>query len=251
MIRIRNLTKRYDRTEALKGINIDVEAGELFGFLGPNGAGKTTTLMILAGLLEPTSGSVEVAGFDVATQGLEVKRRLGYVPDRPYVYDKLTGRELLRLYGDLYGLERGRAERQGERWLDIFGLQDKADELVEGYSHGMKQRIILSATLLHDPGVLVVDEPMVGLDPQGARLLKDLMTQRCKSGKTVLMSTHTLQVAEETCDRVGIIHRGEIIAVGTTDELRRKMANDGASLEEIFLAMTGDGGQSMIEELRG
>lgn len=239
MIRIEKLVKRYDQMEALRGISIHVQPGELFGFLGPNGAGKTTTLQILAGLLRPTSGSVWVAGFNVATHALEVKRRLGYVPDRPYVYEKLTGRELLQLFGDLYGMDRARIRSEGERWLEIFGLTAHRDDLVEGYSHGMKQRITLAATLLHDPELLIVDEPMVGLDPQNARLLKDLMRERCQRGRTVLMSTHTLQVAEETCHRVGIIHRGEIVAVGTVEELRQKLAREGATLEDIFLHMTG------------
>ena len=250
MIHIRDLTKRYDATEALRGISIHVRRGELFGFLGPNGAGKTTTLQILAGLLRPTSGSATVAGFDVATHPLEVKRRIGYVPDRPYVYERLTGRELLRLFGDLYDLDRAAAERDAARWLHTFGLTEHAHELIEGYSHGMKQRIVLAATLLHDPELLIVDEPMVGLDPHGARLFKDLMRERCAQSRTVLMSTHTLQVAEETCDRVGILHRGRILAVGTVAELRARVhdapSGNGASapdrpasLEDIFLTLTG------------
>lgn len=237
-IKIRGLCKRYGDFEAVKGLDIQVRAGELFGFLGPNGAGKTTTLMTLAGLLEPTAGVVEVAGFNVATHPVEAKRRLGYVPDRPYVYEKLTGREVMQLFGDLYDVERARIDALSREWLARFDLNGKADELVESYSHGMRQRLVLAATLMHDPEVLIVDEPMVGLDPWGARLLKNLMRERCDSGRTVLMSTHTLQVAEETCDRIAIIDKGSVVAYGTVNELRGNLARDGASLEEIFLAMT-------------
>jgi len=239
MIEIRGLTKRYDRVEALKGIDIDVAPGELFGFLGPNGAGKTTTMQILAGLLTPTAGSVKIAGIDLATDPRGVKQRIGYLPDRPYIYEKLTGRELLRLFADLWGVPAQQARTRAGDMLDLFGLTHQGDELTEGYSHGMKQRICLAATLMHDPDLLIIDEPMVGLDPQGARLFKDLMRQRCAAGKTVLMSTHTLQVAAETCDRVGIIHRGEIAGVGTVAELRSRYTREGADLEEIFLTMTG------------
>lgn len=241
MIRISKLTKRYGRVEALKGIDIHVRPGELFGFLGPNGAGKTTTLSILAGLIRPTSGTVHIGGLDALAAPLQVKRIMGYVPDRPYVYEKLTGRELLRMFGDLYGMPSDVVRVQGQRWLEVFDLVEQGDELIEGYSHGMKQRITLAATLLHDPDLLIVDEPMVGLDPQNARLLKNLMQERCRRGKTVLMSTHTLQVAEETCHRVGIIHRGQIIAVGTVEELRAQLFSEGASLEDIFLQMTAEG----------
>jgi ABC-2 type transport system ATP-binding protein len=240
-IRIRGLRKRYGDFEAVRGIDFEVRAGELFGFLGPNGAGKTTTLMILAGLLRPTSGEVEVAGHSAASDPLEVKRLIGYVPDRPYVYEKLTGREVMRLFGDLYDVEPKRIDALGREWLARFDLTGKADELVESYSHGMKQRLVLAATLMHDPEVLIVDEPLVGLDPWGARLLKDLMRERCARGRTVLMSTHTLQVAEETCDRIAIINGGSIVARGTIDELRQELARDGASLEDIFLAMTAAG----------
>jgi ABC-2 type transport system ATP-binding protein len=251
-IRVRGLRKRYGDFEAVRGLEIEVATGELFGVLGPNGAGKTTTLMILAGLLEPTSGEVEVAGYRLATEPLEAKRRLGYVPDRPYIYEKLTGREVMRLFGDLYDLESERIDRLSREWLATFDLAAKADQLVESYSHGMKQRLVLAATLMHDPEVLVVDEPMVGLDPAGARLLKNLMRERCDRGRTVLMSTHTLQVAEETCDRIAIIDRGCIVAHGSIDDLRRQLARDGASLEEIFLAMTGAApdGVDRLESIR-
>jgi ABC-2 type transport system ATP-binding protein len=241
MIRVDGLAKRYENAAgelwALGGIDLEVRPGELFGLLGPNGAGKTTTMLILAGLLAPTSGTAHVAGFDVATHPREAKRRTGYIPDRPYVYERLTGRELLRLYGDLYDLAPADIKAKTEHWLEVFGMQRAADELIESYSHGMKQRIVLAATLLVDPEVLIVDEPLVGLDPSGARLFKDLMKQRCGAGKTVLMSTHALEVAEATCDRVGILHRGKVVAVGTVAELRQKLAKDGASLEELFLAM--------------
>jgi ABC-2 type transport system ATP-binding protein len=246
MIRLRELRKRYQNAAgdvwALGGIDLAVERGELFGLLGPNGAGKTTTMLILAGLIAPTSGSAEIAGFDVQRSPRDAKRRLGYVPDRPYVYEKLTGRELLQLYADLYELDA--VGRDIDRWLEIFGMTGKADELIEGYSHGMKQRIVLAATLLRDPEVLVVDEPLVGLDPSGARLFKDLMAERCAAGRTVLMSTHTLQIAEETCHRVCILDEGKVLAVGTVDELRARFGAAGQSLEELFLGLTVVEGES-------
>ncbi len=241
MVRLRGIRKRYDDFWAVKGVDLEIPRGELFGFLGPNGAGKTTTMMMLAGLLQPTEGTAEVAGFNVSTQTVQAKRHLGYVPDRPYVYEKLTGREFVSVLSDMYGVDPSEAETQGEHWLSVLGLAGKKNELVEGYSHGMRQRLVLAATLTFDPEVLVIDEPMVGLDPQAARLFKRLMRERCDAGRTVLMSTHTMPVAEETCDRVGIMNGGELLAVGTIDELRAKLARDGASLEEIFFAMTEGG----------
>ena len=239
-VSIRDLVKHYDRTEALRGISFDIHPGELFGFLGPNGAGKTTTLSILAGLIAPTSGSAHVMGYDVRRDMLAAKRCLGYIPDRPYVYEKLTGWEIVHLFADLYGVPKDVAHAQGLHWLGVFGLSDKADALVEGYSHGMRQRLVLAATFLHDPEVLVLDEPLVGLDPQGAHLLKRLLRQRCEAGKVVLISTHTLHVAEETCDRVCVMDKGKVVSIGTVAALRRQLARADASLEELFLALTRD-----------
>jgi len=240
VIRIEALSKRYRNTVALERLDLEIGAGELFGLLGPNGAGKTTTLQILAGLLAPTSGSAAICGFDLERQGDEARRRLGYVPDRPYVHDRLTGRELLGFVTELYGLDRAESRREAERWLQRFDMQDRADEVIASYSHGMTQRIVLAATLLPDPEVLILDEPMVGLDPRGARLLKDLLRERCGSGKTVLISTHTLDVAEETCDRIGILDRGRLVELGSIEELRSRSASSGRTLEAIFLEMTED-----------
>jgi len=240
MIRIRALHKRYGDFTALRRLDLEIGAGELFGLLGPNGAGKTTTLQILAGLLAPDGGSAALCGFDVCTQRDQARRRAGYVPDRPYVYDRLTGRELLGFVAELYGMDRAAGRDATARWLERFDLSARADELIASYSHGMTQRVALAATLLPDPQVLIIDEPMVGLDPRGARLLKDLMRERCQDGKVVLMSTHSLEVAEQTCDRVGILHRGALVELGTLDQLRARSASQGQSLEAIFLEMTGD-----------
>ncbi|MEM6733307.1 MAG: ABC transporter ATP-binding protein, partial [Myxococcota bacterium] len=188
MVRLRGVKKRYDDFWAVKGVDLEIPRGELFGFLGPNGAGKTTTMMMLAGLLQPSEGQVEVAGFNVTTQTVHAKQNLGYVPDRPYVYEKLTGSEFVSVLSDMYGLERAEAKTRGEHWLEVLGLSTKRNELVEGYSHGMRQRLVLAATLTFDPPVLIIDEPMVGLDPQAARLFKRLMRERCNAGRTVLMS---------------------------------------------------------------
>lgn len=238
MVCVRNLVKAYGGKAALRGLSFDIKRGELFGLLGPNGAGKTTTLRILVGLLQPTDGTVEVAGFNVATHATQAKRLLCYVPDRPYVYERLSGRELMRLYGDLYGLGHDSVHAGSDRWLETFALTDKADELIEGYSHGMKQRLVLAASMLVDPDLLILDEPMVGLDPHGSRLLKDLLRERCAAGKTVLMSTHSLHVAEEVCDRVGIMQQGQWVAEGAVADLRARHAGADASLEDVFLRLT-------------
>ncbi|MEO1174373.1 MAG: ABC transporter ATP-binding protein, partial [Myxococcota bacterium] len=238
MVRLRGVKKRYDDFWAVKGLDLEIPRGELFGFLGPNGAGKTTTMMILAGLLQPTEGRAEIAGFNVVTQTVEAKRRLGYIPDRPYVYEKLTGNEFVSVLSDMYGVPIDEAKSNGAQWLQVLGLGEKRRELVEGYSHGMRQRLVLAATLTVDPEVLIIDEPMVGLDPQAARLFKRLMRERCTAGRTVIMSTHTMPVAEETCDRVGIMHRGRLLAEGTLEELRGSLSDEGATLEEVFFALT-------------
>lgn len=238
MVRLRGLKKRYDDFWAVKGLDLEIPRGELFGFLGPNGAGKTTTMMILAGLLQPTEGSAEIAGFNVVTQTVEAKRRLGYIPDRPYVYEKLSGSEFVSVLADMYGVPADAARDTGARWLEVLGLGNKRRELIEGYSHGMRQRLVLAATLTIDPEVLVIDEPMVGLDPQAARLFKRLMRERCEAGRTVIMSTHTMPVAEETCDRVGIMNQGRLLAEGTMDELRRIVPRPDATLEDVFFALT-------------
>ncbi len=239
MIRLTKLTKRYGKFTAVDGIDLEIRKGELFGFLGPNGAGKTTTMRMIAGILQPTSGTIEIAGDNLAADPLKAKQRLGFIPDRPYVYDKLTGAEFLRFVAALYGQDGEAVERRMEELLDLFELLPWKDELVESYSHGMRQKLIISSALLHRPEVIVVDEPMVGLDPKGQRFLKELFRAFVDRGGTVLMSTHTLDTVEEMCDRIGIIVGGKILACGTMAEVRQQTAGGDAKLEELFLKLTG------------
>jgi ABC-2 type transport system ATP-binding protein len=239
MIRLENLTKHYGSFVAVDHISLEVPRGVLYGFLGPNGAGKTTTLRIIAGILRPTDGRVLLGGDDVHQQPLAAKRRLGFIPDRPFVYDKLTGAEFLRFVAALYGQDGDAVERRITELLDVFELVRWKDELVEAYSHGMRQKLIISSALIHRPQYIVVDEPMVGLDPKAARLLKDIFRQFVARGGTVLMSTHTLEVAEAMCDRIAIMQHGKIVAEGTVDDLRQQHRAGDASLEELFLKLTG------------
>ncbi len=237
MIKLTNLTKDYGSFTAVKSINLAIEAGEIFGFLGPNGAGKTTTIKMMAGLLRPTGGSVEIGGFDVQKDPLRAKSITGFIPDRPYLYEKLTAEEFMRFVAELYTMA-GPAARIREL-LELFGLTDWAGELVENFSHGMKQRLVMASALLHEPKVLVVDEPMVGLDPRGARLVKDLFKDLASNGVTIFMSTHTLEIVEAMCTRVAIINKGEIIAGGSVEELGRLARMENSHLEPIFLKLTG------------
>jgi len=239
MIRLTDLTKRYGRFTAVDGIGLEVPKGELFGFLGPNGAGKTTTLRMIAGILQPTAGTVEVAGHDIQKDPVAAKARLGFIPDRPYVYEKLTGAEFLRFVAGLYDQGGAGVESRMDELLALFELSDWKDQLVEKYSHGMRQKLIISSALVHRPDVIVVDEPMVGLDPKGQSFLKDLFRQFCDRGGTVLMSTHTLEIAEAVCDRIAIIQRGKLAAVGTMAEVRQQTESHGQSLEQVFLKLTG------------
>jgi len=237
MIKLTNLTKQYGDFTAVKSINLEVKAGEVFGFLGPNGAGKTTTIKMMAGLLQPTGGSVEIGGFDVQKEPLQAKAITGFIPDRPYLYEKLTAAEFMRFVAELYTMPSP-DERIAEL-LSLFGLTDWAGELVENFSHGMKQRLVMASSLLHHPKVLIVDEPMVGLDPRGARLVKDLFQDLARQGVTVFMSTHTLEIVEAMCTRVAIINKGEIIAGGSVEELGRLARMENSHLEPIFLKLTG------------
>ncbi|MGD0611926.1 MAG: ABC transporter ATP-binding protein [Anaerolineales bacterium] len=249
LIATTDLIKRYGENIAVNHVSFEVHAGEVFGFLGPNGAGKTTTIKILVGLLQPSSGKVMVAGYDVQTQPLQAKAASGYVPDTPNLYAKLTGRELLRFVGDLYDLKRDQLEHRLDELLRTFDLTVAANDTIDSYSHGMQQKISLAAALVHDPKVLVLDEPTVGLDPKSARLIKDILRQMADRGAAVFLSTHILEIAERMCDRIGIINKGELIAVGTMDELRSLGKTGGASLEDIFLSLTGGAEVAEIAEI--
>lgn len=248
MIRLSGLTKQYGSFTAVRGIDLTVEPGELFGFLGPNGAGKTTTLRMLTGILRPTAGSVQICGIDMASDPVAAKSHLGFVPDRPFVYEKLTGGEFIRFVAGLYNVEPTTIERRGDELMSLFDLSPWKDELVESYSHGMRQKLIIASAFVHRPRVVVVDEPMVGLDPKAAKLLKDLFREYVSRGNTVLMSTHTLEVAEAVCDRVAIIQRGKLRAVGTVQDLRDQSGSE-MGLEEIFMHLTGEAGARTVGQV--
>lgn len=239
MIELKSLTKKYGNFEAVKGVDLEVPRGKLYGLLGPNGAGKTTALRIIAGILKPTSGTVVVGGFDVSRDPERAKGLLGYIPDRPFIYEKLTGGEFLRFVAGLYGQNGADLDRRIDELLAVWELTAWRDELLEAYSHGMRQKLIISSALIHRPDVIVVDEPLVGLDPKAARLLKDIFRGFVDRGGTILMSTHTLEVAEALCDRIAIIQQGRIRAEGTMEDLRRESQSGDARLEDIFLKLTG------------
>src|SRR5947209_2959103 len=239
IIQASGLTKRFGKLVAVGGVTLEVEAGQVFGFLGPNGAGKTTTIRMLTGLVRPSSGAALVAGFDVTSEPREVKRRVGYLAETPYLYPKLTGREFLAFMGGLYEVPPALARPRAERLLSLVELAQKAGGLVETYSHGMRQKLALAGAMLHEPPVLFLDEPTSGLDPRSARLVKDLLAGLVARGHTVFLSTHVLEIAEHLCHRVGIIDHGRVIATGTLDELRLQAHREGDSLEDIFLQMTG------------
>ncbi len=234
---IEGFTKRYDDLVAVDNLTLKVKRGELFTFLGPNGAGKTTTIKALAGLIRPTAGRLVVAGYDVQRHPVEAKRRIGFIPDHPYLYEKLTGADFFHFVGDLFSIPREVQETRMREYFGIFGLMSAADKLIENYSHGMRQKLVVSVALMHDPEVIIVDEPLVGLDPKSSRILKDLMRAQVRAGKTVFLSLHQLSVAEEISDRIGIIHKGRLLFVGTVEELRARQRRS-ADLEDLFLELT-------------
>jgi len=237
MIKLINLTKNYGKLIAVNNVNLEVASGEIFGFLGPNGAGKTTTIKLMAGLLQPSGGSILINGHDVQKEPLKAKFITGFIPDRPFLYEKLTAVEFMRFVADLYEMQDSKIRIND--LLELFGLPDWRNELIENFSHGMKQRLVMASALLHNPKVLVVDEPMVGLDPRGARLVKDIFKDLASKGVTVFMSTHTLEIVEQMCTRLAIINQGKIIAEGSVEDLGRVARMENSHLEPIFLRLTG------------
>jgi len=249
MIAIHDLVKKYGTFTAVNGVALDVASGEIHGFLGPNGAGKTTTIRMVAGLLKPTSGRIVVNGHDLASDPERAKASLGFIPDRPFLYEKLTAGEFLRFHGGLYGLDGTVVGDRVHEMLGLFELTRWEHELVESFSHGMKQRLVMCAAFLHRPQAVLVDEPMVGLDPRGARLIKDVFRKMSARGVAILMSTHTLEVAEEMCDRISIILQGKIIARGTVPEVRAMAGNPDDQLTNVFLKLTGGSGLQEIDDI--
>jgi ABC-2 type transport system ATP-binding protein len=249
MITVRKLVKQYGAFTAVDGISLDVQPGEIHGFLGPNGAGKTTTLRMIAGLLKPTSGNIEVNGHDVAAEPERAKVSLGFIPDRPFIYEKLTASEFLTFHAGLYGLDGAGVGPRVCEMLDLFELRRWENELVESFSHGMKQRLVMCAAFLHRPRAVAVEEPMVGLDPRGARLIKDVFRRMTDRGVAILMSTHTLEVAQEMCQRVSIILKGRIIAQGSIDEVRKLAGDADDHLTSVFLRLTGGSALQEIDEV--
>lgn len=235
MIKLINLTKKFGAFTAVDHINIEVEAGTIFAFLGTNGAGKTTTIRMMTGVLEPTSGSAEIGGYDIQKNPIEAKFLMGVIPDRPYLYGKLTGLEFLQFMSDLYKVKRKDAKLRIPKLLELYGMAEWQYDLVDSYSHGMKQRLLMCASQVHSPPLLVIDEPMVGLDPRGAKLLKDTLKKSAQEGMTIFMSTHSLSVAQEIADKLAIIERGKIVALGSLSELYGRAKQGASDLEKVFL----------------
>jgi ABC-2 type transport system ATP-binding protein len=248
LIRTRQLTKSYGATTAVDSLDLEVKSGEIYGFLGPNGAGKTTTIRMLSGLLDASAGEAFICGYDISKEASQAKAMLAYVPDQPKLYGKLTAREFLQLVAALYRISKKVSQERSEQLLSMFGLAERADELLEGYSHGMRQKVVLAAALIHQPRVMLLDEPTVGLDPASARLLKDILQELAKQGAAVFVSTHILEIAERLCHRVGILKEGKLIAQGSPDELRKMVGHGDESLEDIFLELTG--GQDTVELIK-
>ena len=239
MIELLKVTKKFGKKTAVDDLSLHIKTGEFFGFLGPNGAGKTTTIKLMTGLLRPESGTIRICGTDIIKDPEAAKMKTGYVPDAPYIYEKLTAREYLEFTGGLYDMSPEKIRSQTEWLFDLFGMDGWVDSRCEEYSHGMRQKVVFCSAFLHDPEVLIVDEPMVGLDPQSMRLVKDLLKLYSSRGTAIFVSTHILSVAEELCDRIGIIHNGRLIGLGTLDELGSMATAEGENLESLFLKMTG------------
>ncbi|HOC58731.1 MAG TPA: ABC transporter ATP-binding protein [Smithellaceae bacterium] len=237
MIELTNLTKDYGTTLAVNNLSMSVSCGEIYGFIGPNGAGKTTTIRMMGGIIEPTSGEIRISGINVRKDPVEAKKIIGFVPDRPFLYEKLTGMEFLKFVSDLYHVDIKVFVRRSEELLKQFALWNWANEIIEAYSHGMKQRLIIAAALLHDPKVMIIDEPMVGLDPEAVRMVKDILKGLAAKNVTVFVSTHTLSLAEDLCDRIGVISKGTLLAQGTVPELNLAAKTGEARLEEVFLTL--------------
>src|SRR5438067_6777219 len=245
MIELIDVSKRYGAKLAVDRLNLRVAAGELFAFLGPNGAGKTTTIKMMCGLLFPSEGRVRIGGLDLETEGDRARQQISFVPDTPFLYEKLTGREFLQFIADMYGLQRDYGRQRLETMIALFGLSSFVDDLTERYSHGMRQRTVFAGAFLHEPKVLIVDEPTVGLDPKSIRLLKDLLRRQAEGGTTVFLSTHSLDIAQELADRIGVVNKGRLIGCGTLDTLRRQADLQG-TLEDVFLKLTEEAAQEEI-----
>jgi ABC-2 type transport system ATP-binding protein len=237
MISLHELTKDYGTTIAVNKLNLEVNSGEIYGFIGPNGAGKTTTIRMMGGVLAPTSGTIIIGGLDLDKEPVAAKMKIGFVPDRPFLYEKLTGMEFLHFSADLYRVDPALFSQKAEQLLRQFALWDWSNEIIEAYSHGMKQRLIIASALLHDPQILIIDEPMVGLDPAAVRMVKDILKDLAQKQTTIFISTHTLSIAEDLCHRIGIIHKGMLLAQGTVDELKHLVNLGEAKLEEVFLTL--------------
>jgi ABC-2 type transport system ATP-binding protein len=250
MIQLIHLTKHYGKLAAVDDLNIEVPAGQIFGFLGPNGAGKTTTIRTMMGILKPTSGQILLGKYDVLKEPEKAKAISGFIPDRPFIYEKLSGNEFLEFVGKLHRIETARLKYRIAEMLELLELSPWKDDLVESYSHGMKQRLVVCAALIHEPRILVIDEPMVGMDPKGARTIKDLFRSLAQNGTTVFLSTHSINVAEEICHRIGIIQKGRLIACGSTTEIHRQTSNANGSLESVFLELTREQARESVEAER-
>jgi ABC-2 type transport system ATP-binding protein len=248
MITLKHVHKKFGTFEAVHDLTLHIPPGELFCFLGPNGAGKTTTIKMLCGLMRPSAGSIRIADIDVRDDPRAARVITGYIPDQPFIYERLTAREFFEFTGDLYGIPRDKVVHKFEYYFGLFGLTDYADALVRELSHGLRQRLTYASTLLHDPQVMFVDEPFVGLDPYSIRLIKDLLRERTRKGMTIFLTTHILALAEGLADRIGIIHKGRLIALGTLDELSRQYAGE-KRLEEVFLSLTGEREPPAVELL--